>query len=441
MSLPIYRIALNISQVNSSHFTGGGKLSDPVLILDDEDEQHTRDTHRNPPSLPRGENASDPMIISDDENEQAVHQTNGPSHPSPLSTGSGTSATTAMEPISMCRVSEPQDVTGPQRDAVDGIHESPILHQPARAPVRARRHPATTLSTPPRIVPERQCIHNTHSDTACVHKSFAPTRDALSDVYEAIDRRKPHPFCISGIPFTHSDDTLVQNIHVLKMRVEKKGRIVAHLSTRPCPRHPAKRNWPLIKIVAARTVHSVAMCMKKIGPYHASHTCGNGDFCVDLHCNIESGIDNFGREDCFNAALDDYEQGIAIPEFCSEPKHARAKCRLWLKVEGTICPQSMLIKEKAMFLGKRPEQLSEDDVGHLFLVSIHGTPDPKSQLASEDFSYVVWDYTRDNRQLPQIRRLELSDAQKSGGPPREVDRGNGQGFFQKLKMFADLAHL
>lgn len=440
MSSNSYSITLRVLHDTPPRPRNGGNLSDPVLVSDDEDEQHTNGEPEDHRFVLHGGNASDPMLISDEEDEQDTHQGSDSPQPAPLPVGNGTSATTGSRTINISIAPAAPGGTNWRDQGLDPIRDSIVSDGPAQASAHIQAQVTNTVLTPPQLAREPRCIFNMHSDAACIHRAYAHSRETLLAVHEAIDRRKPHPFCISGIPITHSDDTLVQNIHVLKMRVER-GRVYTFMSTPRCPRHTVTRRWPLVKIVAAQTINSVRKCMKRICPYHASHTCGNGDFCIDFHCNIERGTDNYGREDCFKEAVEDCNSGIPIPEFCSDPRHAHTKCRLWLHVEGATCPQSMLIKEKAMFLGKQPEELTEADIGHLFLVDVDGTPDPTSQLAAEDFSYMVWDYTRNNRQLPQVRRLRLSDAQMSNGPSREVSKGNGPGFFNKIKNFAGLAHL
>lgn len=264
MSSHISRITLHISHGTQPTPQCGRTLSDPVIIPDDEDERHDY-----PHTLPPGRNASDPMLISDDEDEQLTSLSESPLTIS-LPVGNGTSATTRPQPNSIPRGSESPGPINPRGQALNPTRDSPVPDQPVQAPDRTQA-PAANIPLAPLPPIRSLCIHNMHSDAACVYEAYAPSRKLLSAIHGAIDRRKPHPFCITGIPFTYHYDTLVQNIHVLKMRVACRGRVHSHISTPRCKRHPVNRTWPLIKIVAATTVHNVAMCIKKPGPYHAHH--------------------------------------------------------------------------------------------------------------------------------------------------------------------------
>lgn len=177
------------------------------------------------------------------------------------------------------------------------------------------------------------------------------------------------------------------------------------------PKHGCSRRWEVSKLAVLFTVLHVAQCIREENRYHASHGCGSGDVCIDNHCDIESSDDNFDREDCFQIAQRGYRAGLSIPEFRENPSHASSPCHLWLKVKASEYPQSMLIKEKTMVLRKKPEQLTEEDVGPLFLQMTHGFPSATSQLYPDDFNYVVWDHASRTHQRAKVRRIPLAAAQ------------------------------
>lgn len=167
-------------------------------------------------------------------------------------------------------------------------------------------------------------------------------------------------------------------------------RYIPKFTAEACLRHQGRFTWSMNKIAAVRTIEHAAMSLRDPNPAHSSHTCGLY-WCIDDHCEIEDAGTNLGsREDCFSTADDAFEAGFDVPQFCSHPDHAGKRCRLWHRVEGRAFPQSMLIKEKAMYLGKRPEELSDTDIGPKFAIKTGGKH-PQSLL--DDILSFPWSPT------------------------------------------------
>lgn len=84
-------------------------------------------------------------------------------------------------------------------------------------------------------------------------------------MYKALEDQKNGRFCLTGIPFAHFNDTLVANIHTLRIRRGSPhlGRVGARLeASPPCHAHPTSINWALAKFIAASTVQDISLCVK-----------------------------------------------------------------------------------------------------------------------------------------------------------------------------------
>lgn len=66
-----------------------------------------------------------------------------------------------------------------------------------------------------------------------------------------------------------------------------------------------------------------------------------------------------------------------------------------------------MIKESACFWRKQIEDLSPEKIGARFRVIMNDLVLPTSELASYDYSYMIWQEENPEHHLPEIRYLSL----------------------------------